>query len=165
MKKEFLHIEVRLLIQQYGERAVIQSLAEIKKTSIEEITALIVALESKKKQTSGSEKTKNDMETILKQITKHDNSELLIKLFNRFQNRTFLPQLKDVKRFLERLGMNVANLKSRTSSTKKLFDQLKVLRKEDLESISEDATSDGESTFSALADEIIGGQRSRLFDK
>lgn len=165
MKKDLLNIEIRLLIQKYGYQAIMQSLADIKETSIEEITDLVIALENSKKQANNPKKAKNDIDLILKQVANHDNSELLIELLNRFQNKTFLPQLKDVKRFLERLGMNVGNINLRASSAKKLFGKLQSLRKEELESILEEVPINGESAFSALANEIIGGPRNTLSNK
>ncbi len=165
MKKELLNIEIRLLIQKYGYKAIMQSLADVKGTSIEEITTLVVALENKNRQVKKSEKTKSDIDLIIEQVSCHDNSELLTDLANRFQNKTFLPQLKDVKRFFERLGVNAGNIKSHSRSTKKLFEQLRSLPKEELESILEEVPSSGESTFSALANEIIGGQRNTPSNK
>ena len=158
MKKNILNIEIRLLIEKYGYKTVLSSLSEIKNTSLEEIESLMVSLESKKTSGRKQARKKTELELAEKTISGSENSELLIELGKRFQNKTFLPQLKDVKRMFERSRIDSSNIKSRHSSTVKLFELLKRMSKHELEALLSEVQDNSESAFSALSKEIIGGQ-------
>jgi len=157
MKKEILNIEIRLLIVKYGYKNILEALSKTKGTSIDEIESLIVSLEKKSTMRKATRK-KSVMEVAEDVISGAEHYTSLHKLAIKYQSKEFLPQLKDVRRFLERSGLKSNKLKSRLSSTKKVFEFLGGLSKYELESLLTEIPENGESAFSALANEIIGGQ-------
>ena len=157
MKEKILNIEIRLLIVKYGYKNILEALSKTKGTSIDEIESLIVSLQ-KKSAIRKPTKKKSVMEVAEDVISGAENHASLHKLALKYQNKEFLPQLKDVRRFLERSGIKSNKLKSRLNSTKKVFEFLKGLSKHELESLLTEIPENGESAFSALANEIIGSQ-------
>lgn len=156
MKDEILNIEIRLLIAKYGYENILGVLSNVKGTSVDEIELLVASLQNKKAMRKPTRK-KSIMEVAEDVISGAEHYALLYKLAIKYQDKEFLPKLKDVRRFLERSGINSDALKSRLNSTKKVFEFLRGLSKHELESLLTDIPEDGESAFSALANEIIGG--------
>jgi len=157
MSGEILNIEIRLLIVKYGYKNILEALCKTKGTSIDEIESSIASLEKTNAMRKPTMK-KSAIEVAEDVISGAEHYASLHGLAIKYQNREFLPELKDVRRFLERSGIKSSKLKSRLSSTKKLFEFLRGLSKQELESLLTEIPEKGESAFSALANEIIGGQ-------
>jgi len=157
MKETILNIEIRLLIIKYGYKNILEALSKAKGISIDEIESLIVSLEKKSAMRKPTRK-KSVIEVAEDVISGAEHYASLHKLAIKYQSKEFLPELKDVRRFLERSGIKSNKLKSRINSTKKVFEFLRGLPKYELESLLTEIPENGESAFSALANEIIGGQ-------
>ena len=81
-----------------------------------------------------------------------------------FQNRTFLPNLRDVQRFLERTNSKPGKLKSREAAIPVLFRSLGKLTRDELLDLAQKNDVSGDSDFAILAREIMkarGGNRPR----
>ena len=109
--QNYLQYEIILLLAQYDERQVLNALAshmqispDILEERLREITQLKPRVTTKKH---------SDPAAIIESlVTQHpDKAESLKILFSRFQNRTFLPELKDVKRFYNRYGTDLGKVK------------------------------------------------------
>lgn len=157
MKKEILNIEIELLIVKYGYKNILESLSKIKGISIDEIESSIASLQKKSAMRKPTRK-KSVIEVAEDVISGAEHYASLHELAIKYQSKEFLPQLKDVRRFLERSGIKSNKLKSRLNSTKKVFEFLRGLSKHELESLLTEIPENSESAFSALANEIIGGQ-------
>ena len=157
MKKEILNIEIELLIVKYGYKNILEALSKIKGISIDEIEFSIASLQKKSDMRKPIRK-KSIIEVAEDVISGAEHYTSLHKLAIKYRNKEFLPQLKDVRRFLERSGIESNKLKSRVDSTKKVFEFLKGLSKHEIESLLTEIPENGESAFSALANEIIGGK-------
>lgn len=119
MSRDLFDIDLDLLLLRYGERQVIAGMAKRIGKSPEELYAgLSVRLE-----TSCPARLAPRDEFRIDEFVKRagENGLALRELYDRFENRTYLPELKDVKRFFERQGIAVATLKSRQASRSKLF--------------------------------------------
>jgi len=86
-----------------------------------------------------------------------DAAEFLQLLATRFENRTFLPQLKDVQRFLDRSGAPYKNLRSRSAAGHRVITALCRLSIDELRQLAARSSSPkADSDYALLAREIIG---------
>lgn len=86
-------------------------------------------------------------------------AESLQRLASSFEARTFLPQLRDVQRFLERIGSPVRKPKSRAAVMPALIRALARMEPHELKTLASEG-AEGESDFSLLARAIMGPSRS-----
>ena len=159
MKENLLQLELRLLIHKYGYDSVLQVLADTKGNSLKEIELLLSNLEKKTVHSKAPSKKKSELEIAEEVIKNSEHYSILKQLAVNYQNKTFLPQLKDVKRLLEQHGVKSKGLKSRLLATRKVFGLIKRLDKKELHELMLDEKENGETTFSALASEIIGDNK------
>ena len=73
-----------------------------------------------------------------------------------FENRSFLPNLRDVQRFLSRAGTSPQNFKSRATAGPVVIRALSKLPKDELTSLASRDALGGESDYSLLSRAIIG---------
>jgi len=73
-----------------------------------------------------------------------------------FQNRTFLPQLRDVQRFLDRIGSAHGRLRSREAAAPALVRELAKMTRADLLRLVSETSSSSESDYALLARAIMG---------
>src|SRR3989304_8877560 len=99
MSDELLNLDVRLLILRYGRRKVLQALAKLNDQTPEQLEQHLEAAEQRRKT-----KAKPSKHSIMDFVESESRGrseivEPLRALALAFQNRTFLPQLRDVQRF------------------------------------------------------------------
>lgn len=157
--KGILSIEVRVLLVKYGYRKLIQALSEVKSDSIEKIEEDIRKLELSKRN-----KSKPHAEPIDDIVSKIINNNLekadqLRKLAASYENRTFLPRLRDVRQFLERNSVNPRILKSRPSAVSQVFRTLASLDISQLEEYLVASGTGTDNALSILSDQIMGKRR------
>jgi hypothetical protein len=151
---DLLDIDVRLLVLRYGRNKVLQVLARLGEQTVEEL--------ERQMQTIG-EKTKPKraqpvlMDLVAAQADQHPEiAGPLRSLAVGFENRTFLPQLRDVQRFLDRIGAPHGKLKSRTAAAPAVIRALASLKPEEIERLTADNKSGENSEYSLLAHAIMG---------
>ena len=155
MNTQYVDLEVRLLVLKYGYNRVIEALSKAKGVSEHDIqTALLDTEKAKTKKTKARRKSVFEISEKLVQKVPEKAAQLR-ELAGRFENRTFLPQMKDVRHFLIPFGIDPKSLKSRNDSAPKVFEELSKLPFNELEEFIAHPPS-SESTFSELANEIIG---------
>lgn len=153
--QNILELEVRLLILKYGYKRVIEALARVRNENPEKIEELINEIEQKKLKKTKPNKISVE-EISYKVASEHpDKAPQIQQLAIKFDNKIFLPQLKDVRRFLEKQGTLPKPIKTRQAGAKQVFDVLGRLSVNELDELIGSATND-QSDFSILADQIIG---------
>ena len=158
MKVDLLQIEVELLLLKYGEPSVVKALALSSNSTEEEIRNKVEALRAKKDKTPKSPRAKKLPLDVAKEVVAGSaNEDLLINLAILYQNKQFLPQLKDVKRFLGRFNIS-KKPKSRNEGTRLVFECLCRNTREELSDLISDSNSGEQSSFAKLADHIIGNR-------
>src|SRR3989304_1129475 len=155
MEKNYLEIEIKLLVLKYGYSAVLKGLAMAANTSLGEIEARIIRNAERKNSKAQTLQRKTTLETAEKIISSSANYKLLHELAVLYQDRIFLPQLRDAKRFLERHGIN-REVKKRNVAVRPVFELFSTQSQEELKELLTDLHPAGTSTFSQLANEIIG---------
>lgn len=158
MSINILELELEILVLKYGRQKVYKAFANIQGKSEVEIYYKVKSLkELKEKRASKKRPKKLPLEIAEEIISGSANEEQLNKLAILFQNKQFLPQLKDVRRFLERQNINTT-VRSRSNSTRSIFETLKHCNKEELDELLIDSKTDEQSSFAKLSDQIIGNR-------
>lgn len=151
--KEFLDYEVALLLAKYGSSAVLGALSNKLQLRPDELASMLRALP--KKRPRNVKRKVMPYEIVAQIAQKHpQKAELLKVLGRRFENKMFLPELRDVRQFFRSHAHDPGALRSRADSTAKLVGLLADLDKSELESLCQSP----EGTYSSLgliSDEIL----------
>jgi len=153
MSDQIAQLEVRLLLLKYGRQKVLRALADLGDQSPGEIEQQLLAMEQKPR-------IRRPKPTALELAAaeskgREEIAEPLRLLAVAFQNKTFLPQLRDVQRFLDRLA-SPGKLKSREAAVPALFRVLAGMPKDELVRLAAPDDSHGESEYTILARAIMG---------
>jgi len=150
---QFLQLELRLLILRYGRQRVLQALAQLGEQTPEEVAEQLRAAETKRK---AKRPKPSVMDLVEVECREHPEiAEPLRTLAVGFQNRTFLPHLRDVQRLLERIGSARSKPRSRDAAAPVLVRALAGLAREDLLRLAAENSTPGESDYSLLARAIM----------
>ena len=163
MEIELLQIEVEILLLKYGETAVLKALSAAIASNESDLRGKISAMKEKKAQTTKNTRAKKQPLDVAKEIIAGSiNEDQLMSLAILYQNREFLPQLKDVKRFLGRFNV-FKDVKSRNDATRAVFESLSRCSQEELMSFTADTNTGGQSSFSKLAEHIMGDRGNKSY--
>jgi hypothetical protein len=155
--QEILELEISLLLIKYGKDRVLKTFA--KKIDDELIQKLSIASKISQNRTQKKKGPRKPFSIEPLFEGREDKADLLTALQARFKNRTFLPELRDVKRFLDRNTNRAISLKSRSAAEKILFTTLANLDKNTLKDFLSDTTSSNkESSLGLISDEILGSR-------
>lgn len=155
---EILSIELSLLLIKYGDRKVLKSLAKVIGLDIKDLQNKILAITQirKKYPVVKSQQTSRIVDEI---IDHHPQKADFLKiLYDRYQNRTFLPELRDIKRLLNRHSIETAGVKQRNSAAPKVFKVLASLEEKELEELTQQQDRDrgNFSSLGIISDQILG---------
>ena len=163
MKEQLLEIDVRLLILRYGRLRVLDVLARLGEQTLEEIEHELRATEQKPKR--GRSKKQSLTEIVTSEcLGRPEIADPLRTIALNYENRMFLPHLRDVQHFLARIGTLRGKLKSRTAAGSILIRALAKLPNSELLKIATRKDSSGESDYSLLSRAIMGTPRSNRRD-
>jgi hypothetical protein len=151
---QFLELEIRLLILRYGRQKVLHALAQLGEQTLEELER---QLERTKVKQRAKKPKPSIIDIVAAECREHPElAEPLRNLALGFQNRTFLPHLREVHRFLDRIGSTQSKVRSREAAAPILFRLLAKLTREDLLRLVADINSPGASDYALLARAIMG---------
>jgi hypothetical protein len=155
---KFLDYEVALLLAKYGKNAVLDALAKKLQLTPDQLE---VALQTFPNEKSGSRSRKTSTIDLVTQLAQENpnKAQLLRTLHGRFENRTFLPALRDVKRFFERHARQLGASKSRAESLPKVLRLLAELDVAELEALSHAQPENTYSSLGVISDEILRRDR------
>lgn len=152
---EILELELSLLLINYGERKVLRSLAKVNGLNDSELETKLKRIHQLEKKPA-SKKSKDPSKAIEEIISQHpQKSQLLALLYSRFQNRSFLPEMRDIKRLFNRHSLESNNLKSRNTSASKVFRLLAGLDEKELEELTQEQDKTTYSSLGIISDEIM----------
>src|SRR5438067_2111636 len=117
----YLELSLRLLLAQYGKRRLLITLAKLGDQSIEELDKQLEALQSKR----AERKKRRPLHEVIasSEVESRDpeTKDLLSALANAYENRQLMPNLRDVRKFLEKHGAEPRKLRSREDAGPLLF--------------------------------------------
>jgi len=155
---EILSIEISLLLIKYGEKRVLKSLSKVLGIDIKDLNSKLQCITEikKKDKVVNSQKTSRGVNDIIKQNPQ--KADLLNILYDRYLNKTFLPELRDIKRLLNRHSIDTKAVKQRNSAASKVFKLLASLEEKELQDLTQQQDQD-RANFSSLgiiSDQILG---------
>jgi hypothetical protein len=154
---KLLELEVRLLILRHGRAKVLVALATAGDQQVADVEKQIAAAEERKTKRKPKSAAATPDLVALTCRDRPENAPLVQTILNRYENRTFLPQLRDVQRLLDRLSADPVKLKSRKAATRPLAEALSRLSAEELRRLTSAPASNADSDYALLAREIMAG--------
>jgi hypothetical protein len=155
----FLDYEVALMLAKYGKRNLLNALAQKLDMTTDQLEVLLRTPPRKRPATRPG--GRHSSQDILNQLVSEypEKGYQLQRLHERFLNRTFLPELRDTRRFLEEHSRPAGTLKSRAASVEKVLRLLADLHLEELESLSQSRGEDEYSSLAVISDAILHRDR------
>jgi hypothetical protein len=154
---DLVRLKLRLLLLQHGRREVLQALAALGEQTVEDVEAEINKLEQRK--TSRTRRVISAVDALASASSGiPETQELLRGLAIRFDNRSFLPQLRDVQLFLERSNSSKGKVKSRRDAAQQVVSVLSKLTADELSKLLRLPEGNKNSDYADLARQIMGRQ-------
>lgn len=155
----FLDYEVALLLAKYGKTALLGALGRKLELTSNELEAILQA-PLIAKSLSRSRKKPLRVDPITQLAQEHPpKARLLRTLHGRLENRTFLPELRDVRRFFDQHARSLGASKSRIESLPKVLKLLAELDVAELEALCEAHPENTYSSLGLISDEILRGNK------
>ena len=157
-QESLVNLEVRFLLARYGRQRVLEVIANIGEVDLSHIEAALESYESRDKR-SGKLKPVNVDALVERLGLDADSKALVYGLAIAYESRSFLPQLRDVRRFLASCGIERA-VKSRRDALPQLMQALSRCdadRLRDLASLPDDSRR---GDLGVISDQILGAERS-----
>jgi hypothetical protein len=161
MTDKLLELELQIMVIRHGRDRVLASLAQLGSQSVEDLEREISIYTE---QRISGKKVPGPMLSAAELVDeatrdRPETRELVALLCTRFQNRNFLPQLKDVVRFLDKHGMTHGKLKSRASSLQMVVDGLARCSCDELRQLAAPTPVDSDNAYMMLASGIMADGR------
>jgi hypothetical protein len=157
MNDKFIDIDLRLLTLRHGRQEVLAALARLVEQTPEQIEQQLRALREKSAVSRKREAKQSLVEiAALESRDRTEIAEPLRALAVAFENRSFLPNLRDVERFFHRAGESSHKLKSRVLAGPMVIRALSKLPKEELADLALRGASGNESDYALLSRAIMG---------
>lgn len=154
--EELLDYEIALLLAKHGENRVLGTLAAKLKLSPEQLERKLAELNNRGTPTKSTRKP-IDATAAVESIAAEqpEKASHLRLLLDRFQNKTFLPELKDVRRFFDLHSAGLGSVKSRAEAVPRLFKLLGSLDESELAGLSEGERPEDRSSLGIISDAIM----------
>lgn len=159
MKTDLVNLEVRFLLARYGERGVLQSIAEMRHESIEKLEAELVALETSKRKRAVRRARSGD-EILTDLVPANDpRKSVLTEAARLFEQKRLLPSLRDAQDFVMRNTGRECKSKSRREALRPVLMALMELPDEMVRRALDEATrGDSNGDYELLAKQIMAGR-------
>jgi hypothetical protein len=152
-----LRWHLALLLLEYGENSVVRTLADVAGQAPDELETLLQDINKVGHTKTKKAPTNKPSVSVNALLESHPEKAAVVRaLKDRYDNRTLFPELKDVRRFLEKHAQSSTSLKSRVDATPKILRVLIELPLHELETM---LSTPGGKEFSALgviSDQILG---------
>ena len=157
--RRFLDYEVALLLAKHGKEAVLGTLASKLGLAPPELESLLRGIDEEKpvRRERAPAFSVDQIEDLVAQNPQ--KAEQLRVLHTRFLNRTFLPELRDVRRFFEQHSRSLGHTKSRAQSLPKVMRLLADLDRAELDALCEARQPVEYSSLGIISDEILRRDR------
>lgn len=158
--QELLRYQLLLLMAAYGREKVLAALASILTVSEQDLRTTLDDIQKMKPAAKRKSKAQNQEETIEQLIAENpERGDMLRILVARFNRKAFLPELKDVNRFLERRSSGARPQKSRAAGLPAVIKSLLQIDTNELAALCEQPDVDGYSALGIISDEILGTRK------
>jgi len=156
---KFLDYEVALLLAKYGKTALLAALAKQLQLTPAELDVLLqTTLDN---QAASRSKKRQEPVDLVAQLAHEypSKAQLLRTLHGRFRNRTFLPDLRDVKLFFEQHDRPLGASRSRADTLPKVLRLLAEFDIAELEALCQAQPERAYSSLGVISEEILRRDR------
>ena len=152
-----LDLELRLLIARYGKTKVAKALSGIGNTDLPAIKAGIEDYENGAKRSKAQRRTEKSIEEMIREVNpaNPDVAHLLEKLARAYENKEFLPELREVRRFLEYRDIPTSKIRSRRDAFPIVLEALAPCSIDELRELDEENRG-SRSDLGIITDQILG---------
>lgn len=157
--QKFLDYEVALLLVKYGKNSVLGALGKQLELTPDQLETLLQSPPARKSN-ARPKRSPSLIDLVTRLVQQHANkADALRKLCARLENRTFLPELKDVRRFFDRHGQPLGSTKSRSEALPRVLKLLAELDVNELEGLCQSQPENTRSSLGLISDEILRRDR------
>ncbi len=155
--QSLLDLELRLLIARYGKTEVAKALSGIGSTDLTAIKAGVEDYEDGAKRSKAQRRTEKSIEEMVREVNplNPDVAHLLEKLARAYENKEFLPELREVKRFLEARDIPTLKIRSRRNAFPIVLQVLAPCSIDELRKLDEEKRG-SRSDLGIITDQILG---------
>ena len=147
---------IALLLLEHGKSQLLRSLAELIGQEQYELEKILDDIYKVKNTPTKQAHVGKPSASINSLLEKHpDKAALVLSLKDRYDNRTLFPELKDVRRFLEKHSQTPKSLKSRVDAAPKVIRVLIELPLQELEAMLSNPPSKEFSDLGIISDQIL----------
>lgn len=152
-----LRYQLALMLAVHGRERVMRVLAPLLKTTEAELEVLLAGIE---KAEPKKKPAPTDPRALVESLAAQhpDKADALRTMSLRFSNRTFLPELKDVRRFLEARGLTRV-FKNRNAAHRSVLEALLSLDTRDLLELRQQPEKGTYSSLGLISDQILNQDR------
>ena len=120
--RTLLDLELRLLVARHGRAQIAKALSTIEGVDVALIDDDIKSYERKKAKKEAQRRPERSIEEMVRQANpRHAVRDLVEKLARAYKERDFLPEFRDVRRFLESRRISVGKFRSRSDAFPHFF--------------------------------------------
>jgi len=154
---DYLKTQLRLLVAQFGRKAVMEAFAGLTDATPEQLQEEIARLEAARRARSPKrDKSLDDLMAALPQVPEQIR-EAVLRLGRLFESKQFLPNLRDAAEFLRRSGAPGRKFKKRREALGPILNALVQLPTPELESlVAQNTNASGQSDYAILANQLMG---------
>jgi len=152
-----LELELRLLIARYGRAKVVTALSRIGKTDVQEIGAAVQNYEESVSRRQGRRRQAQAATEFLEscETSTPEARHLLETLIRAFEDREFLPELRDARDFLQRHGVPAVRFRSRQAAFPAILRTLAERTEAELASIDKERR-DPRGPMTIISEHLLG---------
>ena len=161
-EKNLLDLELRLLIARHGKTRVSEALLAIGDVDVASIDAGVKAYEDKTRKNRLRSRPRKTMDEMVRDAHPKgiEAQRLIEKLGRAYESKEFLPELREVSRFLESRGNSARAFRSRADALPAVLRALALCDVGELQTLHDKRRGHG-SDLGIITDQILGPVTSR----
>ena len=152
-----LNLELRLLIVRHGKAQVSEALTAIDEVDLDAIDSRIRVYEENTSKNKPQRRPRKSIEEMIRDVKPDslDAQRLIEKLAHAYENKEFLPEFRDVRRFLQSRRIPIAKFRSRAAALPVVLSVLAQCQTDDLKTLDAKRLVGG-SDLGIITDQILG---------
>lgn len=161
MRQKNLQTALSALVAECGYASVIRSLEKMRP---KDKGADVVTPPPNNKEPAKKPRVKKDAVAVVASLDlpEGEKKRALVRLAERYENKTFMPNVNHVRAFLEGMGMDVSRIKSRQQVTVRVFKHLADMPEGEVQDVEHSGCFDPPKSLDVIADAIHAfGRRQR----
>ena len=155
--KDLLGLELRLLIARHGKARINEALSSMEDVGLATLDADVKAYEGRTRKSRARPRPRKSIDEMIQETNPEspDAEHLVRKLALAYEDRRFLPELREVKRFLESRRTSAAKFRSRADALPAVIQVLAQTGFDELTTLDERKGTRG-GDLGIIANQILG---------